>query len=347
MFAQVLCVMLVLATGMRSDQHKGEELTKSSVVSHGSKKAIGEHMASAKLEDIFAVLKSNDDPMGFDYMKKQAEALADQAEKNMEAILSKAVKNGVCPKEFDFVPDGYDYGVGCGFKGVECKCPSFFDVCAKAPRFGKAEDIKNDVASMSVKTLGYCRTGAWVFILSSLLIIGALGGIGFFIYKKRSSWALNCCAPSQKRCLRESLRACYQTGESLIQFFSSFFCSCNSETFLQVHSLWLSDVEVPHLWLGPGKVLGDCCDCDGFGIFETKTSRKIKHFESFLADPDVSAGEMDVWTTLRQSWRPEQFATHCCGRSDPGWKSLTDPLGDATLQPQQMCALGLWMLGCA
>ena len=229
--------MLVLATGMRSDQHKGEELTKSSVVSHGSKKAIGEHMASAKLEDIFAVLKSNDDPMGFDYMKKQAEAVADQAEKNMEAILSKAVKNGVCPKEFDFVPDGYDYGVGCGFKGVECKCPSFFDVCAKAPRFGKAEDIKNDIAMMSVKTLGYCRTGAWVFILSSLLIVGVLGGIGFFIYKKRSSWALNCCAPSQKKVSSRISEGLLPNRRIVDPVFSNFFVhatlrlSCRSVPF--------------------------------------------------------------------------------------------------------------------
>jgi hypothetical protein len=29
--------------------------------------------------------------------------------------------------------------------------------------------------------------GAWVFILSTVLVVLLLGGIGFFIYKKRSS----------------------------------------------------------------------------------------------------------------------------------------------------------------
>ena len=100
-----------------------------------------------------------DDPkLDFDFFKGKAEVLAEEAINGMKRNLGKLAKEQTCPRSFELVADGYDYGVGCGLKGVECKCPSFLDVCATSPRVGKVEDLVL-MTRLSVQQLGYCRTG--------------------------------------------------------------------------------------------------------------------------------------------------------------------------------------------
>mmetsp|Transcript_7420 Transcript_7420/g.12120 ORF Transcript_7420/g.12120 Transcript_7420/m.12120 type:complete len:209 (+) Transcript_7420:66-692(+) len=208
MFVKIVCALFVVATGMRSDQHKGEELMKTESISHESQKVhtaeqshtdqgdskLGENISlvSKKVEKAEKAEKAEkveaklmDPDFNFDFFKGKAEELSAKAINDFKRELGEKAKGQTCPKEFDMIPDGYDYGVGCGLKDIGCKCPSFLDVCATSPRMGKAEDLQNLITRLSVSQLGYCRTGAWVFILSAVLVLGLLGGIGFFIYKKR------------------------------------------------------------------------------------------------------------------------------------------------------------------
>lgn len=201
MFVKIVCALFVLATGMRSDQHKGEELVKMESISHESQKVhtveqshtdqgdskLGENISLVSEKAEKADAKLMDPEFNFDFFKGKAEVLSEEAINGIKRTLGTTVKGRTCPREFDVIPDGYDYGVGCGLKDLGCKCPSFLDVCATSPRMGKVEDMQNLITRLSVSQLGYCRTGAWVFILSTVLVVLLLGGIGFFIYKKRSS----------------------------------------------------------------------------------------------------------------------------------------------------------------
>ena len=128
----------------QSDSKLGENI---SLVSEKAQKA---EKAEAKLID---------PEFNFDFVKGKAEDLTQETINGMKRLLGSTVKGQTCPKEFDIIPDGYDYGVGCGLKDLGCKCPSFLDVCATSPRMGKAEDLQNLISRLSVSQLGYCRTG--------------------------------------------------------------------------------------------------------------------------------------------------------------------------------------------
>ena len=96
---------------------------------------------------------------GWDGVKDKAEERVKEVLQSLKEELadSDAVKNGAtCPKNWKFIADGYDYGIGCN---LGCKCPSFVDVCATSPRIGKASDLKEPQTRFSVAQLGYCRTG--------------------------------------------------------------------------------------------------------------------------------------------------------------------------------------------
>lgn len=95
----------------------------------------------------------------FGDIAKQAEKIAQASIDSTKTILISTFKDKSCPREFPAIPDGYEYGVGCGLKEIGCTCPSFLDVCATSPRMGKAEDFENLIVRLSVTQLGYCRTG--------------------------------------------------------------------------------------------------------------------------------------------------------------------------------------------
>ncbi|CAK9072214.1 unnamed protein product [Durusdinium trenchii] len=104
----------------------------------------------------------------------------------------RALDGGVCPKSFPRILRGFDYGIGCAFveknlAGVEgkgCRCPSVLDVCATEPRFRSVRQL-DPMADRTVPVFGYCRTGAWVFALGGMLLLGALGGTAVLL-KRRS-----------------------------------------------------------------------------------------------------------------------------------------------------------------
>ncbi|CAK9072215.1 unnamed protein product [Durusdinium trenchii] len=105
----------------------------------------------------------------------------------------RALDGGVCPKSFPRILRGFDYGIGCAFveknlAGVEgkgCRCPSVLDVCATQPRFRSVRHLPEELTRLTVPELGYCRTGAWVFALGGMLLLGALGGTAVLL-KRRS-----------------------------------------------------------------------------------------------------------------------------------------------------------------
>lgn len=104
-------------------------------------------------------LSSDVPKVDFGVFAKQAQTVAQTAINSIKRTLGSTVKGAMCPREFPMIPDGYDYGVGCGLKDLSCSCPSFLDVCATSPRTGKVEDFKDWMIRLSVGQLGYCRTG--------------------------------------------------------------------------------------------------------------------------------------------------------------------------------------------
>eukprot|EP00438_Fugacium_kawagutii_P013386 Skav216492 [mRNA] locus=scaffold1123:506519:507097:- [translate_table: standard] len=192
--------MFVIAAGFRSDQHKAEEsMIEESVAAvasaHTAQSELHRSLEEAHGKETKEVkeakgqtsdVKSIGLPVpNIGDVIKQAQSIAQASIDSIKAILIGAYKGKSCPTKFPSIPDGYEYGVGCGLTEIGCTCPSFLDVCATSPRMGKAEDFENMIVRLSVQQLGYCRTGAWVFILSAVLVLVALGGIGYFVYKKR------------------------------------------------------------------------------------------------------------------------------------------------------------------
>ncbi|CAK9092388.1 unnamed protein product [Durusdinium trenchii] len=114
---------------------------------------------------------------------------------NQAKAVVRGLSGGACPDSFKGIPDGWSYGIGCAFvekhlageKGEGCHCPSFLDVCATAPRFQKVRDMDSLRAQLSVSQLGYCRTGAWVFIVSTIFVLGLVAAIVFLVIKRRGS----------------------------------------------------------------------------------------------------------------------------------------------------------------
>ncbi|CAK9072213.1 unnamed protein product [Durusdinium trenchii] len=106
----------------------------------------------------------------------------------------RALDGGVCPKSLPAHGIGadFDYGIGCAFveknlagaEGKGCRCPSVLDVCATEPRFRSVRQL-DPMADRTVPVFGYCRTGAWVFALGGMLLLGALGGTAVLL-KRRS-----------------------------------------------------------------------------------------------------------------------------------------------------------------
>jgi len=109
---------------------------------------------------------------GWDGVKDKAEERVKEVLQSLKEELadSDTVKNGAtCPKNWKFIADGYDYGIGCN---LGCKCPSFVDVCATSPRIGKASDLKEPQTRFSVAQLGYCRTGRRRVRVGSMMSMG-------------------------------------------------------------------------------------------------------------------------------------------------------------------------------
>ncbi len=109
---------------------------------------------------------------GWDGVKDKAEERVKEILQSMKEELAKSdeVKHGAtCPKQWKFIADGYDYGIGCN---LGCKCPSFVDVCATSPRIGKTSDLKEPQTRFSVAQLGYCRIGRGPGVIGCMMSMG-------------------------------------------------------------------------------------------------------------------------------------------------------------------------------
>lgn len=166
---------------MESISHESQKVhtVEQSHTDQGDSK-LGENISLVSEKAEKADAKLMDPEFNFDFFKGKAEVLSEEAINGIKRTLGTTVKGRTCPREFDVIPDGYDYGVGCGLKDLGCKCPSFLDVCATSPRMGKVEDMQNLITRLSVSQLGYCRTGLDCKLMQAVRISRILNNSEFY-----------------------------------------------------------------------------------------------------------------------------------------------------------------------